>query len=175
MVRSDSSVTNEYYLVVDGDPAIRAEWAAAFEGTDIEAFITGSISDALVKWTAWFLNGCVPRSVIVDWNTRESTVTCRRRERGISYCHDDGVSRKGAQYLLHYCIGLSPEGIFVVYTNNPTGVTHIISQDPVVSPHVVIAHKNKYMTKQVLDRIRENPVFIEQTSGFYNIETRHRG
>lgn len=165
---------SEYYLVVDSDAGTRAEWARAFGNTDIEVCITGSISEALTKWTAWYINGCVPRSVIVDWKTVESTEVCVKRERSIQYCAADGINRRGAQYLLHYCMEMSPHGVFVVYTADPRAVTQRLAADPVVGPHTMIAHKNKYMIKQVLEKIKENPVFIEQTSGFYNISIQDR-
>lgn len=175
MAQTESNaIPSEYYLVVDRSPQIRAEWAKAFEGTGIEAYITGSISDALVKWSAWFINGCVPRSVIVDWGMRESTEICMKRGQEVAYCHADGVSRRGAQYLLHYCIDLSPEGIFVVYTSSPREVGRALSQDPVVGPHTMIANKGRYLTQDVLNMIRENPVFINQTSGFYNVGSKFK-
>lgn len=146
------SVTNdpqtEYYIVVEEDDKIRNDWSQVFDQMPHAVpVVTDSITEALCAWSRLFLNDCLPRCVIVNW--------------------DMTFNELGPHYFMRYCLDISDEGAFIVCADNAIDAVKKLQDDPLVGSHVTVIKKDKYSVQQTLDLVNQTPAFARQNSGFF--------
>ena len=144
--------TDPYLIIVDDDDIQRHAFKRELEEQNVNAIITDSIIEACIQWMILTKQGKMPRAVIVDWHLRDDDAEIDDPR--------DGLTKRGAHYLLNQCCDCSDSGLLITYTGNPSVARDTLNKST-EGTRVHVVSKDQLDTKNLLDWALHHKAFAE--------------